>query len=160
MRASATRILIGLAALGIGVLVYLVDRRPEQTYFLLRFGITNSLPVDAPPVFGSLGLNLPAFLHVFSFALIMGGILGCGVKGSMLVAMIWFLTDAVFELGQRFPTWAENLIPQWFDSLPVLESARSFFRSGTFDPLDLVAMAFGALAAYAFLLITVERRRS
>lgn len=158
--ASAKRIVIGLAALGLGLLVYLVDRRPEQTYFLLRLGVPHNLPTGGSPVFGLLGQNLPAFLHVFAFTLITGGILGCGMKGSMLVAASWLLTDAVFELGQRFPAWAEALIPQWFDSLPVLESARLFFRAGTFDPLDLIAMALGALAAYGLLLITMERRRS
>jgi hypothetical protein len=158
--ASTTRIVIGLAALGIGLLVYLIDRRPEQTYFLFRLGMAHAFRESAPPVFGLLGQNLPAFLHVFAFILITGGILGCGIKGSMLVAVSWFLTDAAFELGQRFPATAEFLIPRWFDTLPILESARIFFRGGTFDLLDIFAMALGALAAYGLLLMTMERRRS
>jgi hypothetical protein len=158
--ASTTRIVIGLAALGIGLLVYLIDRRPDQTYFLLRLGMAHGVRESAPPVFGLLGQNLPAFLHVFAFILITGGILGCGIKGSMLVAVGWFLTDAAFELGQRFPATAELLIPGWFDTLPVLESSRTFFRAGTFDPVDLIAIATGALAAYGLLLMTMERRRS
>ncbi len=158
--ANATRILVGLTALGIGLLVYLVDRRPEHTYFLYRIGVTDGLWEWAPSIFGSLGQNLPAFLHVFAFALITGGILACGAKGSLVVAAMWFLTDAAFELGQRFPASADAMIPNWFDTLPVFESARIFFRAGTFDPLDLIAMALGALAACGFLLITAQRRRS
>ena len=126
MRVSTvTRIAIGLAALGVGLLVYLVDRQPEQTYFLYRIGVTHALYEGASPVFGSLGQNLPAFLHVFAFALITGGILACGKRGSLIVVLSWFATDAAFEVGQRFPAWAERLIPRWFDSLPVLESARA-----------------------------------
>ncbi len=157
---SATRIAIGLAAVGVGVLVYLVDRRPEDTYFLFRIGVTHTPFAGAAPVFGFLSQNLPAFLHVFAFILITGGILACRKKGALIVALSWSLTDAVFELGQRFPASAEIFIPQWFDTLPVLESARSYFRAGRFDPLDMIAIAFGALAAYGFLLITMERRRS
>jgi hypothetical protein len=158
--ARAMRIAIGLAGGGVGILVYLVDRRPEHTYFLFRIGVTRHLYESASPVFGFLNQNLPGFLHVFAFSLITGGILACRKKGSLIVALSWFATDAAFEVGQRFPARAESLIPQWFDSLPVLESARVFFRAGTFDPLDLIAMAFGAVAAYGLLLVTVERRRS
>ena len=156
---SATRIAIGLAALGVGLLVYLFDRRPEHTYFLFRIGVTHNLYEGATPVFGLLSQNLPAFLHVFALILITGGILGCGKKGSWIVTLSWFATDAAFEVGQRFPAWAEHLIPRWFDTLPILESARIYFRFGTFDVLDVIAIAIGALAAYSFLLMTSERRR-
>lgn len=158
--ADATRILIGLGTLGIGLLVYLVDRRPEQIYFLYRIGVTHALAETGSSVFGVFGQNLPAFLHVFAFSLMTGGILACGIKGSLVVAGGWLLTDAAFELGQKFPAWADAIIPHWFDTFPVLESARIYFLAGTFDPLDLIAMALGALAAYGFLLITGERRRS
>lgn len=155
---SVMRIVIGMMALSVGLLVYLADRRPEQTYFLYRIGVTHALFGDIPSFFGSLGQNLPAFLHVFAFALITGGILACGKRGSLIVVLGWFATDVVFELGQRFPGWADVLAPQWFESLPILENVRAFFRAGTFDPCDLIAMAFGAMAAYSLLLVTMERR--
>jgi hypothetical protein len=139
--------------------VYLADRRPEQTYFLYRIGVTHALHGGTSALFGSLGQNLPAFLHVFAFALITGGILACGKRGSLIVVLVWLATDVVFELGQRFPEWADVLVPRWVESLPVLENASSFFRAGTFDPRDLIAMAIGAMAAYSLLLVTVERRR-
>jgi hypothetical protein len=161
MRASyVTRIAIGVTALGVGLLVYLADRRPEQIYFLQRIGVTHALYGGASTLFGSLGQNLPAFIHAFAFALITGGILACGQRGSLIVVLGWFATDAAFELGQRFPAWSEQFVPRWFDSLPVLESARPFFRDGTFDPLDLFAMAVGAVAAYFLLLATMRGGRS
>ena len=157
---NATRILIGAGALIIGLLLYLTDRPPDQTYFLVRLGLTNSLYQDhvVRPLFGLLGGNLPAFLHVFAFILITGGILACGKKGSLIIALSWFATDAAFELGQRFPAWAERLVPRWFDSMPVLDATQNYFRVGRFDPLDIVAVAVGAVAAYCALLATMERR--
>jgi hypothetical protein len=155
---NATRILIGTGALIVGLLLYLIDRPPDQTYFLFRLGLTSSLYHAVPPLFGHLGGNLPAFLHAFAFILITGGVLACGRKGSLIVAICWFATDAAFELGQRFPSWAERFIPHWFDSIPILDTSRNYFRVGTFDTLDMVAVAIGAAAAYAALLATMERR--
>ena len=157
---TSLRVLIGGAALGFGLFVYLVARPPEQTYFLFRLGITTTLYHLLPPLFDRLGANLPAFLHVFAFTLITGGILRCRKLGSLVVAGSWLLTDCAFEVGQKFPAWSEGLVPLWCDSLPVLENARSFFRTGTFDPLDLVAAAVGATAACIVLLATMERRVS
>jgi hypothetical protein len=139
--------------------VYLADRRPEQTYFLHQIGVTHTLDGGSSSLFGSLGQNLPAFLHVCAFALLTGGILACGKRGSLFVVLGWLATDVVFELGQRFPGWADIVVPQWFDSLPILENVRAFFRAGTFDPRDLIAMTIGAMAAYSLLLVTMERRR-
>jgi hypothetical protein len=157
-RIIVTRILIGTTALVVGLFLYLSDRPPEQTYFLFRLGPTSSLYHAIPPLFGPLGENLPAFLHVFAFSLITGGVLACGRKGSLIVSICWLATDAAFELGQRFPSWAERSIPRWFDSIPILDTSRNYFRIGTFDSLDLVAVAIGAAAAYGALLATMERR--
>jgi hypothetical protein len=120
--------------------------------------LTSSLHHIVPPLFGHLGGNLPAFLHVFALVLITGGILACARKGSLIVAVSWFATDAAFELGQKFPAWAERLVPRWFDAIPILDATRNYFRFGTFDALDIVAVAIGAAAAYGALLATMERR--
>lgn len=157
-RFSMIRILIGGAALGAGFLAYLIARTPEQTYFLYRIGLTTGLHPSLPPLLALLSGSLPAFLHVFAFILITGGILACQKSGSLIVACSWLITDWAFELGQGFSAWSEALVPRWFDSLPVLENTRSFFRSGTFDPLDMIAVCLGALTAYSVLLATRERR--
>ena len=155
---NTTRILVGTGALVVGFLLYVIDRPPDQTYLLFRLGLTSSLYRVVPPLFGHLGGNLPAFLHVFAFILITGGILACGRNGSLIVALCWFATDAAFELGQKFPAWTERFIPGWFDSIPVLEISRNYFQAGTFDSLDVLAVGMGAAAAYCALLATMERR--
>ena len=157
---NTTRILVGAGALFVGLLLYLIDRPPDHTYFLFRLGLTSSLHHLVPPLFNHLGGNLPAFLHVFALVLITGGILACGRKGSLIVAVCWFATDAAFEFGQKFPAWAERLVPRWFDSIPILDATRNYFQFGTFDSLDIAAVAIGAAAAYGALLATMERRSS
>ena len=157
---NTTQILIGTGALALGLLVYLTDRPPEETYFLARIGVTHGLYGFVPPSFGRLGWNLPSFLHVFAFILITGGILGCRKTGSLVVTLGWLVTESAFEVGQKFPEWSQSLVPRWFDSLPILENARNFFRTGTFDPWDMVAATVGAMAAYLALLATTERRAS
>jgi hypothetical protein len=39
-----------------------------------------------------------------------------------------------------------------------LDATRNYFRFGTFDSLDIAAVAIGAAAAYGALLATMERR--
>jgi hypothetical protein len=156
---TSLRILLGGAALGVGCLVYLVARPPEHTYFLFRIGMTTTLYHALPPLIDRLSENLPAVLHVFAFTLLTGGILKCRKVGSLVMAGSWLITDCAFEVGQKFPTWSEALVPRWCDSLPILENARNYFQTGTFDPLDLVAAAIGATAAYLVLLATTTERR-
>ncbi len=50
------------------------------------------------------------------------------------------------------------LVPRWFDPLPILQNTRSIFRTRTFDPLVMLAVSVGAIAAYLTLLATLERR--
>jgi hypothetical protein len=157
---NITQVLIGGAALAVGLFVYLMARSPEQVYFLSRLGVPDSIYRSLPPLFGSLGGSLPSFLHVFAFILMTGGILGCRKTGSLVVALSWLITECAFEIGQKFPNWSEALVPRWFDSFPILDNTRSFFRTGTFDPLDMVAAVVGAMVAYFSLLATMERRVS
>ena len=56
----------------------------------------------------------------------------------------------VCEVGQH-PFIAQRLsevIPPWFAHLPILNKTNSYFIYGTFDPLDLLAIVLGVVAAY------------
>ncbi len=153
-----TQIVLGGLVLGFGFLLYLLTRPPAQTYFLAHLNITPTLYRSMPPLVRLLTGNVPAFLHVFAFILITGGLLGCRQPGALIISTGWLLTDVAFEVGQQFPAWTDAFIPRWFDTLPILENTRPFFRYGTFDPFDLVAICIGAVAAYGFLLNTMQRR--
>ncbi len=149
---------IALAALGLGALVYVLDRPPGLT------ALPQHLTLFKPTitVFGSLGQMLPAFVHVFAFSLLTMALIDGGRRVAILVCGGWFLVDSAFELGQ-YPAVATALgrfVPSWFEHLPILERTEGFFQSGTFDPLDLLAIALGAFAAYVVMQRTQLRRMS
>jgi len=152
------QILIGLIFLFIGGLVYLIDRSPDATYLVYRYGQGLSLHKIVPNIFGSFGNSLPDFIHVFSFILITGGILSCGKKGSLIISLSCLIIDCAFELGQRYNSLALKMIPDWFSGIPILEAVKGYFMKGTFDFNDIVALLLGALTAYLVLLTTMSRR--
>ncbi len=62
------QILIGVAGLLLGSLVYLVDRPPDQTYFVSNLDIDISLYNTLPNIFGLIGDSLLAlFIHFLLF---------------------------------------------------------------------------------------------
>ncbi len=151
------QILIGVAGLLIGTLVYLVDRPPGQTYFIYNSSVDFSLYSILPNIFGFIGNSLPAFIHVFSFILITAGILSSGKRNYIFICSAWLLIDYAFELGQKYSAIALKLIPDWFAGIPFLENSQYYFTRGTFDFHDLLAITSGTIMAYFVLLTTGER---
>ena len=144
---NKAQIVIGLAVLLLGTAVYFLDRPWEQTIFvpgdLSLFSLTSS-------VFGVIGHSLPTFAHVFAFSLLTIALVGGAKRAAITVCLGWFLVDATFEMGQhpQVASGLSSLIPPWFEHLPVLDRTAGYFVYGTFDPLDLVAAALAAWAAY------------
>jgi hypothetical protein len=151
---NRVQILIGLGGLAIGTLVYLIDRPPEATYFIQFSRIKISLYGLLPNLFSVIGNSLPDFLHVFSFIMLTAGLLSWGKRGSLAICLGWFFIDFIFELFQKFNTLPLKLIPKWFKGIPFLENTENYFTKGTFDLLDLIAIALGAASAYFVLLAT------
>jgi hypothetical protein len=52
-----------------------------------------------------------------------------------------------------------RIIPDWFEGIPFLENTRNYFQRGTFDMVDLVAIAVGTAAAYFVITLTTTDRR-
>jgi hypothetical protein len=157
---NISQIFIGFFVLLFGTLVYLVDRSPNQIYFIYKTSINISLHNILPNLFRSIGNSLPSFVHVFSFILITAGLMHCKKRGCLIICACWFLTDVVFELGQKFKSLSSTMVPDWFSGIPFLENSKNYFLSGTFDYSDLTAIAIGTLLAYFILTITNKRRRS
>ena len=153
------QILIGLSVLLLGTLVYIVDRPPDQTYFVYKNSINISLHDTLPILFGFIGYSLPSFIHVFSFILITAGLLRCQKRGCVLICALWFLTDVIFELWQSFNLWISEVIPDWFGGILFLENTKSYFTQGTFDYFDLAAITIGAIVAYFVLLHTIQMEK-
>ena len=150
----------GTITLLFGVLVYLVDRPPDQTYFVYKTGIDISLHNILPNLFGIIGQSLPSFAHVFSFILITAGLIASKKREFILICLFWFLIDSVFELGQKFSTMFIKFIPDWFTSIPFLENTGDYFIRGTFSFGDMAAITIGTITAYFLLIITSERRKA
>ncbi len=115
---NSLQVLIGLGGLLLGTLVYLVDRPPDQTYFLYSSSINISLHDTLPNLFGIIGNSLPAFIHVFSFILMTAGLIFCQKRGYLIICLSWFFVDSAFEFGQKFDAWSSMIIPDWFAGLP------------------------------------------
>jgi ABC-type xylose transport system permease subunit len=157
-RINTTQILLGVIALLLGSLVYLVDRPLGQTYFVYSSPINISVSNTIPSIFGFIGGSLPDCIHVFSFIMITAGFLFCKRRGYLIICLSWFLIDCAFELSQKFITRPSKIIPDWFAGIPFLENTENYFIRGTFDFSDLAAIAFGTVIAY-FVLLTTNRRR-
>ncbi len=156
---NKAQIVIGLTALLLGTMVYFLDRPWEQTIFVP--GDLSLFPLT-PSVFGVIGHSLPTFAHVFAFSLLTMALVGGAKRAAITVCLGWFLVEAAFELGQH-PALALALataMPPWFAGLPILNNSASYFLHGTFDPLDILAIALGALAAYFVIQRTTRGRVS
>jgi hypothetical protein len=148
-KTNIPQILVGLAGLSLGALVYLFERSPESYGFGVI--VRDYLGVLRPHrmLFGVLANNLPSFAHVFAFSLMTAGLLGTRRKGSLLICLLWFSIDTVFEIGQGLNHISLAIIPEWLEvqTLP-MASLHEYFRYGTFDIRDIVAGLLGALAAF------------
>jgi len=137
---------LGALVLGVGVLVYMLDRPAEQVPLLSAANFAAVTPV----VFGVVGGSLPTFAHTFAFSLLTAAWLGGGKRVGLCACLAWFGIDTAFEIGQQRQL-AERLVeivPGWFEYLPFLAQADSYFLAGTFDAWDLISIALGAGAAY------------
>jgi hypothetical protein len=154
------QILTGATALFFGILVYLVDRPPDQTYFVDKSFVNISLYHILPNLYGIIGNSLPSFAHVFSFILITAGLIASKKREFVIICLFWFSIDSVFELGQKFSTVFIKFIPDWFASIPFLENTGNYFARGTFSFGDMAAITIGTITAFIFLIITSEMRKA
>jgi len=151
------QIIIGMIVLLIGTVFYFVDRPPDDVYLVKHFGNNFSRFDQWPVIFGCLGANLPAFVHVFSFSLISAGILACRIWGAAFICLGWMLIDILFELGQKYHAVVNRFVPEWFDGILFLENTRSYFRQGRFDINDIFATCIGAIVAFFVILLTMNK---
>ena len=147
---------IAAAALSAGLLVYLLGRQPEHVYFLfhgfsLAHGHTSPL--------GVLGNYLPSFVHVYAFILLTATVAGSLNARLLRICTMWFVIACLFECGQH-PAVSPTIVaalPIWFARVPVLDNTAAYFLNGTFDLLDLLALAAGTVAAYLTVVLIANR---
>jgi hypothetical protein len=152
------QISMGFLSLFAGLLLYLLTRPPD-IYFVSVIKGADSPHYWSLPFPPGIGGALPSFLHVFAFSLLLGGLMACRKTGYLIICCAWLFTNLLFELGQRYPMLASELIPKWFEGMFILQSMGSYFLNGTFDLFDLLASSVGAVAAYCVLTRTTQEGR-
>jgi hypothetical protein len=136
--------MISGAALSAGMLVYLWGRHPDAVYFLSPAHVHTS----RWPLLAAVSGQLPSFLHVYAFILLSVAVDPTPAHVRLFCAL-WGSLEAALEAGQHasIRSYIAAAVPTWFDRIPVLDQTANYFRFGTFDPLDLAAIALGCLAA-------------
>jgi len=150
-RVNYRQLLIGFSVLTLGALFYYLFRSSEHTYFLKKLGISSQPISILPPVLLTIGNTLPSFLHVFAFIMMTAGLIANKKRGYLIVCLSWFTIDVFFEISQGLDAVLIPVIPNWFSHLFLLENTRDYLLYGSFDYLDLVAIALGSIVAYLFL---------
>ncbi len=143
---NKTQIIAGIIILFSGTFVYVTDRPTESTLFMNTFLSKFSFYNKMPSVFGVYGNNFPALTHVLSFSLLTAGFAGAKKTNYKAICFFWFFVNCIFELGQKYSSFASKLIPA--------KSIQGFFINGTFDYLDILAFISGGIIAYTFLIFT------
>ena len=145
-RARTVQVSIGIGALLLGVMVYVVDRSPGSAYFVPSW---LSMSGYFSQSFGIIGNYLPTFVHPFAFILLTASLVEPKKRNLVFVCLLWFTTDSLFELAQMTAVaqWVVKILPE-FTNMPVLENIQNYFMRGTFDVLDLLSIILGTTAAY------------
>ena len=132
-----------MAALLLGLLVYLSSRDPQQVYFLSYIQALQSGSRET----GILSDFLPSLLHTYAFILLTVAVLSASPAQTRLICIFWFCLECLFEIGQH--NTIADFLSEYLVNIRVLEVAAGYFVNGTFDILDIAAIALGACMAYA-----------
>lgn len=155
-KVNRIQLLIGIAGLLSGTIFYLAFRCPDQTYFISKFGVDICLRSIFQRRLGTIGNNLPTFIHVFSFILLTAAFIHLNKRKCFLICLCWCVVDCAFELGQKFNSLS-SMIPDWFAGIPILENTGNYFLHGTYDLNDLIAIIIGTVFAFFTLQMTADR---
>jgi len=136
--------------------MYMFSRPAGSAYLLPAILQRDFSSLALPAIFGG---SLPAFLHVYAFALLTVVVLGVSRARAAWAAAAWCVVNLLVEFGQ-WPPLAERLaasLPGWFGQVPVLDHLGAYFLRGSFDPVDLLATLIGAVTAYVTVLLMLHQ---
>jgi hypothetical protein len=137
---------IACLALVIGYLIYYIGRPGPAIY-----AIPENLEhwVFALPLLSEISGQLPSFFHTYAFILLTFIALGASSRSSPYLSIsLWVSLESLFEIGQHpiISEWISNVIPAWFEQIPLLGITDNYFLQGTFDPLDMLAIVIAAVS--------------
>lgn len=148
--------LLGLSALVLGSIVYVVDR-PAGNLGLIPE--TLNLYGRTPLLFGSLGQQLPAFTHVFAFSLLIAALTEGSHRAVLATCLACFVVESALEVGQHTViARAVGGVLADRDTGWLGRSLLEFLQRGHFDSLDMVAICLGSILAYTTIRTLSSRR--
>ncbi len=138
---------VALGIFFLGALVYLFDRSAADIYFIPEWW---QFADGTPSLFGTLGGSLPSFAHTYCFILLFSALLSPWSIAPWTICIGWCAIEAFCELAQTDVLASRILpaLPEWFADWPILANVPLYFANGRFDPLDLVAIGLGGVAAW------------
>ena len=139
---------IACVSLCVGYALYFVGRSGPPIY-----AIPDHIEhwISVQPLIAELGGQLPSFLHSYALILLTFIVLGTYSKFNLYLSIaLWSMVEVLFEMGQHdlFKRSFIDVIPGWFEYIPVLDISDNYFLHGTFDPLDLLAIAIASVCAW------------
>ena len=132
----------------LGVLVYVATRSGSQVFFLQYLPAVHS---SSPSGISDILYALPSLLHVYAFILLTAAVVSRNAHHLRLICLFWLVTELLFEIGQQHDVAVAIVehLPAWFYGSAAFETVPNYFLHGTFDPLDIIGLLMGTLAAYA-----------
>lgn len=146
---STLSVTVAVSAIAVGVAVY-AFLRPQPAAFL---PVGWHRPLSHDLTAAVLGC-LPTFVHALAMSLATAAVLGVAAdRARGVICMAWCAVEIMFEAAQHPKVGVPLLagLPSALAGTGVLTALGSFARTGTFDPLDIAAAAFGSWVAYAVL---------
>ncbi len=148
-RGNIIRIGLGLGALFLGSLEYIISRPADSSHIGRIVGELAGNILFKIDIFGFLGGFLPDFIHPFSFALLTMAIFPMGDrKTRSIICIFWLFIDILFEIGQFFNRQIAEFITNSFFDNTATSILANYFTKGTYDHLDILAIFLGITAAY------------
>jgi hypothetical protein len=147
--------LLALTALGVGLLVYLLDRSPAHLYVLSRVAWWIS---SRDSRLGTVGGSLPGLVHVYGLLLLAAAVMPR--RPALLpVHTFGFLLDTPCEHPLFAPRIAAG-VSAWLQQAPFLANPASYFLHGPFNYADLVAGLAGTVFACGSIVTPRKRSRT
>ena len=143
------QLILGLGALMIGVMEYVLSRPVDSTCLgAAAKAATGDLPFRMG-VFGIFGGTLPEFIHPLSFALITMALFPKKSRGiRAIICLFWLLVNLLFEIGQAFGQQISQFLPTILPHTKVSDLVIIYFLRGTYDRLDVLAICLGTASAF------------
>ena len=154
LKPELIQFIAAIAALSLGLMVYLMIRDPQQVYFLSYFAPLQQSDSSRPGIVSDF---LPSLFHSYAFILLTVATLSASTAQTRSVCLFWVIIECSFEIGQH-DAIAEH-ISKYTGTMRFLDVFSEYFINGTFDLLDIAAIAAGACLAYATVSISFSADR-